>query len=282
VELSTPYLSAKSIHEDNMPYETILYAVHENVATITFNRPDKYNALTVQMYADLLHALKEVQRDKNVRAVILTGAGKGFCSGADLIELQAQLGTVSIGDALRAGLNSIALAIRSLEKPVVCALNGVAAGAGAGIALACDMRIASEQATFVFAAFASIGIIPDAGITYFLPQLVGANKALELALFADAKNRLQADQALELGIVNRVVAHEDLMTVTEETAAKLAAMATVAVGLTKRAMYRSVERSLQEALETEAQLQTATFQTRDFQEGIQAFLEKRAPQFKGE
>jgi 2-(1,2-epoxy-1,2-dihydrophenyl)acetyl-CoA isomerase len=265
-----------------MPYETILYDVNENVATITLNRPEKVNALNNQMILDILQALRDVQRDRSIRAVIVTGAGKGFCSGADLVELQAQLATVSVGDALRAGLNNIVLAIRALEKPVICAVNGVAAGAGAGIALACDLRIASDQATFVFAAFTSIGIIPDAGTTYFLPQLVGASKALELALFADASNRLDARKALELGIVNQVIAHDDLMSSTQATATRLAQMATRAVGLTRRAIYRSLERSLAEALETEAQLQTAAFQTRDFQEGIQAFLEKRPPQFKGE
>lgn len=265
-----------------MTYEAIIYDVSDGVATITLNNPDRYNALTIQTYEDLKHALKHIQRDKSIRAVVLTGAGNAFSSGADLVELQSQLGSFDIGDVLRAGLNSIALSIRELEKPVICALNGVAAGAGAGLALACDLRIASEKATFVFAAFANIGIIPDAGTTYFLPQLVGVSKAFELAMLADARNRLTAQEALGLNLVNRVVAPDDIMTETNALAQKMANMATVAVGMTKRAMYKSVERSLREALETEAQLQTATFQTSDFQEGVAAFIEKRPAQFKGE
>lgn len=265
-----------------MDYETILFDISQGVATITLNRPGKYNALTVQMYEELLDALKQCARNHEVRAVMITGAGKAFSSGADLLELQSQLGTFDIGDMLRQGLNRITSAIRTLEKPVVAVINGVVAGAGGGIALACDMRIASDNATFVFAAFANIGIIPDAGTTYFLPQLVGVSKAYELALFADGKNRVSAEEALHLGIVNRVVAHEDLQAEMTAIGHKLASMATKAVGLTKRAMYKAVERSLSEALETEAQLQTITFKTQDFQEGVMAFIEKREANFKGE
>lgn len=265
-----------------MSYETILFDINEGVATITLNRPDKYNALNAQMYAEIQDALKQCTRNKEIRAVILTGAGKAFSSGADLVELQAQLGTFDISDVLRQGLNRIVTTIRELEKPVVAVINGVVAGAGGGIALACDMRIASDKASFVFAAFSSIGIIPDAGTTYFLPQLVGVSKALELSLFADGQNRVSAEEALSLGIVNRIVADENLADETQAIGLKLAAMATKAVGLTKRSMYKAVERSLADALETEAQLQSVTFQTQDFQEGVMAFIQKRPAEFKGE
>ncbi|MGJ3238477.1 MAG: enoyl-CoA hydratase/isomerase family protein [Anaerolineae bacterium] len=265
-----------------MAYQTLLFDVSDGLAKITLNRPEKYNALTVKMYGELLTVFKQCARDRAIRAVLLTGAGKAFSTGADLLELQSQLADIDISEALRQGLNQIVLAIRQLEKPVVAVINGVVAGAGGGIALACDMRITSDQASFVFAAFSNIGIIPDAGTTYFLPQLVGVSKALELCLLADGENRISPEEALQLGIVNHVVPHAELMTNARAIGEQMAQMATVAVGLTKRAMYKSVERSLSQALETEAQLQSVTFQTHDFQEGVMAFIQKRRPQFKGE
>lgn len=265
-----------------MTYENLLYDTADGVATVTLNRPQSYNALSFATLEELKDAFKQISRDSAVRAVILTGEGKGFSSGADLLEMGGQLDTIPITDVLRSGLNTIVKQMRILEKPIVCAVNGVAAGAGASLTLAADYRIASENASFVFAAFVSIGLIPDAGSTYLLPQLVGMGKALELVLLADSKNRVTASQALELGIVNRVVPQDDLMDEAKVLANRLAQMPTRAIGYTKRVIYRAAERSLTDALEYEAQMQGAAFRTQDFQEGVAAFVEKREPVFKGE
>ena len=170
-----------------MTYENLLFDTNDGVATITLNRASTYNSLSLNTLQELIAAFKAVKKDANTRAVILTGEGKGFSSGADLMELSQNLAEVDISETLRTGLNTLAQAVRTLEKPVICAVNGVAAGAGASIPLMADYRIASEKASFVFAAFVNIGIVPDAGGTYLLQKLVGPAKALELFLMADAK-----------------------------------------------------------------------------------------------
>jgi 2-(1,2-epoxy-1,2-dihydrophenyl)acetyl-CoA isomerase len=266
-----------------MPYETILLEINNGVATITLNRPDSYNALTTQMYKELTDAFKQISRNKEVRAVLLTGAGKGFCSGADLNDMQGIFSQeAQIGDVLRDGLHHVITGIRRLEKPVICAINGVAAGAGASIALATDLRVASDKASFVFAAFINIGLIPDAGSTHFLPQLVGPAKAFELAMLADSENRVSPEVAQNLGIVTKVVAHDELMNEASALANKMANMPTRAIGLAKRAIYKSSQNGLDAQLEMEAQMQTIASRTSDFQEGVMAFVEKRPANFKGE
>lgn len=266
-----------------MIYSTILYEIHDSVVTITLNRPGARNALTLDMIEEMKDALAVCAGDRQVRAVLLTGAGEGFSSGADLKQMSALLVEQrDISDILRGGLNRLTMMLRELPKPVVAAVNGVAAGAGASLALAADVRVASENATFVFAAFANLGLIPDAGATYLLPRLLGEAKALELLLLANAQNRVSAADAFTMGIVNRVVPHDDLSVEARTMAAKLAQMPTRAIGMTKQAVYDATEKGLAAALEAEARLQGEASRTRDFREGVQAMLEKRQPSFTGE
>jgi 2-(1,2-epoxy-1,2-dihydrophenyl)acetyl-CoA isomerase len=247
------------------------------IATITLNRPEALNSLTVPMKQELLAALRRVEREASVRAVLLTGAGRAFCAGQDLKE-RLQPDAAPLGVELRERYNPIISAMRSLPKPVVGAINGVAAGAGASLAMACDIRIASESASFALA-FGRVGLVPDSGATWFLPRLVGASNAAEIALLGDS---VTAADALRLGLVGRVVAADALVTEARAVAARLAAGAPRAMALTKRALDAAWDRDLDGALEYEAQLQDMAGRTKDHQEGMAAFLEKRPPRFSGE
>ncbi|HEU4942560.1 MAG TPA: enoyl-CoA hydratase-related protein [Gaiellaceae bacterium] len=244
------------------------------VLTITLNRPDVLNAFNAAMHRELGAALKDA-RDPGIRAVVVTGAGRGFCVGQDLTEFREAPG--DIGDRLRSSYHPNVLAIRALEKPVIAAVNGAAAGAGLSFACACDIRIASDAATFV-PAFINIGLVPDSGGTYFIARLLGPARAFE---WMTSGRRLTAEEALDWGLVSAVVAADELPAHAAGLAARLAAMPTKGIGMTKRLFDRAAESTLEEQLEWEAQLQSAATQTEDFREGVAAFLEKRDPRFEG-
>jgi 2-(1,2-epoxy-1,2-dihydrophenyl)acetyl-CoA isomerase len=244
------------------------------VMTITLNRPDVLNAFNAAMHAGLGAALKEA-RDPEVRCVVLTGAGRGFCVGQDLTEFRNAPG--DIGERLRGAYHPNVRAIRALEKPVIAAVNGAAAGAGLSFACACDIRVAADAATFV-PAFINIGLIPDSGGTYFLARLLGPSRAFE---WMSSGRRLTAAEAHQWGLVSEVVESDALPARAAALAAELAALPTRGVGMTKRLFDRAWGTRLEDQLELEAQLQTAATQTEDFHEGVAAFLEKRQPNFRG-
>jgi 2-(1,2-epoxy-1,2-dihydrophenyl)acetyl-CoA isomerase len=244
------------------------------VLTITLNRPDVLNAFNADMHRALAAALKEA-RAPDVRAVVITGAGRGFCVGQDLTEFREAPG--DIGSRLRGNYHPNILAIRALEKPVLAAVNGPAAGAGLSLACACDLRVAADDATFV-PAFINIGLVPDSGGTYFVRRLLGTARAFE---WLTSGRRLTAAEAHAWGLVSEVVESDRLADRAAELAAELAAMPTRGIAMTKRLLDRAEQTTLEEQLELEAQLQTAATQTADFSEGVAAFLEKREPRFEG-
>ncbi|MBI5631678.1 MAG: enoyl-CoA hydratase/isomerase family protein [Elusimicrobia bacterium] len=258
----------------------LLSDLDEGVLTFTLNRPDVLNALTLGMMSGLLDGLKKAEKDKGVRCVILTAAGRAFCAGADLGDLKRRQQEVpfSLGDELRSHFNPLILQIRRMEKPVVGAVNGLAAGAGASLILSADVKICSQKASFINA-FSKVGLVPDSGMTYFLPRYMGLSLALEYAWTAKP---ITAEQALHFGWVNRVVAPEELPQAARAMAVELSQAPPLSVALTKRAMNRSLQNGFEEQLEYEAQLQEILGKSRDHQEGVAAFLEKRAPRFKGE
>jgi 2-(1,2-epoxy-1,2-dihydrophenyl)acetyl-CoA isomerase len=244
------------------------------VLTITLNRPDVLNAFNADLHRALSAALTDAQAD-DVRAVVITGAGRGFCVGQDLTEFREAPG--DIGERLRGNYHPNILALRRLEKPVLAAVNGPAAGAGLSFACACDLRLAAASATFV-PAFINIGLVPDSGSTYFVRRLLGTARAFE---WMTSGRRLSAVEALEWGLVSEVVEAEKLAERAAERAAELAAMPTRGIGLTKRLFDHAENATLEEQLELEAQLQTTATKTADFREGVDAFLEKREPRFEG-
>jgi 2-(1,2-epoxy-1,2-dihydrophenyl)acetyl-CoA isomerase len=253
----------------------LLQSVAGGVLTLTLNRPEVLNAITPPLLDELTAALQDAAAGHDVRAVIITGAGRGFCSGQDL-RAAAGNGGRDVAAILRDHYAPAIRAIRSMDQPVIAAVNGVAAGAGFSLALACDLRVAAESATFV-QAFVRIGLIPDLASTYFLPRLVGPARAAELTMLGET---VVAARALELGIVNRVVPDAELGTVAFELAARLA-RGPRSIGLTKRALDVSAQNDLEAQLAVEERLQTEAVATSDFGEGISAFLEKRPATFTG-
>jgi 2-(1,2-epoxy-1,2-dihydrophenyl)acetyl-CoA isomerase len=244
------------------------------VMTITLNRPEVLNAFNAAMHRALVLALRDA-RDDAVRAVVLTGAGRGFCVGQDLSEFRESAG--DIGERLRSLYHPTILAVRALEKPVLAAVNGPAAGAGLSLACACDIRVAAENASFV-PAFIGIGLVPDSGGSFFVRRLVGSARAFE---WMSTNRKLSAVDALDWGLVSEVVDPERLAERTAERAAELAALPTRGVAMTKRLFDHAETATLEEQLELEAQLQAAATRTADFHEGVAAFHEKREPRFSG-
>ena len=261
-----------------MEQRFILSETRDGVLTLTFNRPEVLNSFHQPMTAELAAAVTAAGPDDAVRAVVLTGAGRAFCAGQDLAEAVPPEGQPmpDIGDIVE-GYNALILAMRRLEKPIVAAVNGVAAGAGANIALACDFVIAAENASFI-QAFAKIGLIPDNGGTFFLPRLVGMARATQLAMLAD---RLSAQQALDWGMIYRVVLPGELATNAHEFARMLATQPTRGLGLIKRALNAAWDNDLAAQLQLEADLQREAGRTADYLEGVRAFQQKRAAKFVG-
>ncbi len=259
-----------------MTYEKITWTVPDGVATITLNRPDKLNSFDRQMSLEVIRALDECATDKSIRAVLITGAGRAFSAGQDLAEAIAP-GT-RIEDILTTQYNPIVRRIRDLKKPVIAAVNGVAAGAGANIAFACDLTLAAESANFI-QSFINIGLIPDSGGTFTLPRLVGMQRAFGQMILAP---KVSAKEAEAAGMIWKAVPDAELMNEATALAQKLAAMPTKAIALTKEALNRSLLGTLSEQLDVENELQTIAGRSHDYNEGVNAFLEKRKPVYRGE
>ncbi len=260
-----------------MSNNTVTTELTDGVLTLTLNRPEVLNAFNDQMAQALQGALKQAERDEAVRCLVITGAGKGFCAGQDLGALRERGGEVSFREHLGHTFNPIVARLRSIEKPVIAQINGAAAGAGLGIALACDLRYAAAGAKLRFA-FSGIALAPDSGTSFSLPRLMGYARAFEFAVTNEA---VIAEEALGLGLVNKVFPADELAAATRALAAKLALGPTKSFGLTKRAMNRALRPGVDEALDYEAHLQEIAGRTADHREGVAAFLEKRAPNFTG-
>lgn len=255
----------------------ILYRLENGVARLTLNRPDVYNSFDREMAMGMQSHLNEAENDKSVRCILITGSGKAFSAGQDLKEAIDPKGP-AIDEIVREHYNPIILKIRELNKPVVAAVNGVAAGAGANIALACDVVIATESASFI-QAFSKIGLIPDSGGTFFLPRLIGWQRASALAMLGD---KIGAADAENMGMIYKSVPDADFSETVDRICSKLAKMPTRGLAMTKHAFNQSLVNKLSIQLKVEEKLQTAASQTYDYQEGVNAFLEKRKPEFKGE
>ena len=262
-----------------MKYENILFQRDAGIARITLNRPDRLNSFTDAMHAEIRDALAQVKNDPSLRVLLLTGAGRGFCAGQDLSEREVPPGAepVDIGATIERNYKPLVLALHALPMPVVCAVNGVAAGAGANVALACDIVVAAKSAVFI-QAFCRIGLLPDAGGTFFLPRLVGIARAKGLALTGD---KLPAEQAAEWGLIWRCVDDTELAAAVEALLQQLASAPTRALAATKEALHAAAGNTLRAQLDVERDLQQALGRSADFREGVAAFRAKRPPRFTG-
>lgn len=257
--------------------DTLKFSTKGKVAWITLNRPEVYNSFNREMSLSFQELLDDCEKKSEIRCIVITGAGKAFCAGQDLKEVVSEDGP-DLTTIVSEHYNPIIARIRSIEKPIVAAVNGVAAGAGANIALSCDVVVATESASFI-QAFSKIGLIPDSGGTFFLPRLVGFQKASALAMLGD---KVSAQEAERIGMIYGWFPDETYQAEVEKIAKKLGDLPTKGLGYTKRALNQSMVNTLGEQLALEGQLQTSSSRTKDYKEGINAFLEKRKPEFKGE
>lgn len=257
-------------------YQNILYEVKNGIATLTLNRPEVYNAINDEISFEIQDALKLATRDEEVRVLVLTGSGKAFCSGQDLKDIAGN-DDRNLSESLHKRYNPIIRAIRQMPKPVICRLNGVAAGAGCSFALACDMIIASENASLI-EVFVHVGLVLDSGSSYFLPRLVGFAKAFELATIG---NKMTANEAFDMMIINEVVPETELDEAISKMTAYYASAPTKAIGMMKKMLNKSFHSDLDTMLEYEAYCQEIAGKSEDYKEGVAAFNEKRKPVFKG-
>ena len=259
-------------------YETVLYEKDNRVAYIAMNRPEKLNAFDGTLHDELYTALGEAAEDEEIRCIVLRGEGRGFSAGADLAEIVKEAdGDPDLGEYLRDTYSRLVKRMVRIEKPIIAALHGPVYGAGVGLALACDLRIAAENTKFSVA-FIKIGLMPDAGVTFLLPRVVGLGRAMEMSMLGDA---VEAEEAYRIGLVNKVVADQSLPEEARNLAEHLAKMPTGALGRIKDSLYSSFETDLETALETEAEGQTFCGFTQDHKEGVTAFFEKREARFVG-